>query len=408
MLNGVEIMKITDEDQFLTVWNHNSDVRNTNSKFRGCITDKENKIICPSLGYTLEYNIKNKDNCVDHLTNMSEWKWYYSMEGTMLRLYNYQNKWRLSTHKKLSAFKSRWSCNLTFGEMFVDALRSIFHDRENVYEWFVNQLDKNNIYYFFLRSNSQNRVICHTNFIKDHEKLVFFGHRDCKSFQFHFGKDLPMVIENISKPIMLTHTFQTIDEIFEYAENKTDPFMYQGISGYCESNGECKIVKILNTKYKELIKIRGNNHNLKFRYLELRCDPERKEKLYMLYPKLVQIFEDYEKLIQKISKRISKTYTERFIDKKYITLPKEEFLILRKCHLWCKMNNETYITCKNVENLINNESPLYIYKMINRFRSSDQTYHPRFSLNFKKKESNFDSIHDFYNCDSVSSDETIV
>ena len=134
MLNGVEIMKITDEDQFLTVWNHNSDVRNTDSKFRGCITDKENKIICPSLGYTLEYNIKNKDNCVDHLTNMSEWKWYYSMEGTMLRLYNYQNKWRLSTHKKLSAFKSRWSCNLTFGEMFVDALRSIFHDREN-YHW---------------------------------------------------------------------------------------------------------------------------------------------------------------------------------------------------------------------------------------------------------------------------------
>ena len=128
-------------------------------------------------------------------------------------------------------------------------------------------------------------MICHTNFIKDHEKLVL-GHRDCKTFQFHFGKDLPKVIENISKPIMLTHTFQTLDEIFEYAENKTDPFMYQGISGYCESNGECKIVKILNTKYKELIKIRGNNHNLKFRYLELRCDPERKEKLYMLYPNL--------------------------------------------------------------------------------------------------------------------------
>ena len=40
---------------------------------------------------------------------------------------------------------------------------------------------------------------------------------------------------------------------------------------------------------------------------------------------------------------------------------------------------------KNVEDLINNESPLYIYKMINRFRSSDQTYNSVF-LNFKKKE----------------------
>ena len=112
-------MKVSDEDNELKIWNYTGDLKDDGNKYRGCITDKTNEVICPSLGYTYEYYIDTKEESVDRFKKLSDWQWFYSTEGTMLRLFHYNGKWRITTHKKLSAFDSRWSCNLSFGELFV-------------------------------------------------------------------------------------------------------------------------------------------------------------------------------------------------------------------------------------------------------------------------------------------------
>ena len=62
----------------------------------------------------------------------------------------------------------------------------------------------------------------------------------------------------------------------------------------------------MNSRYKDLVKVRGNNHNLRFRYLEVRKDKIMVEKLYMLYPKFSSIFDEYERFIYKNEKKYIK------------------------------------------------------------------------------------------------------
>lgn len=376
---------ICDEDWELKILNYTED--SNNSKYRGCVVNNDNKIICPSLGYTPEFNIEsNKEEFTDYLEDLENWTWFYSMEGTMVRLFYYNNHWILCTHKKLSAFRSKWSCKYTFGEIFKQNLKNIFtNTTEDTYEWFLSQLDVKKIYYFLIRCNSQNRIICHTSTIEPHETIVFIGQRSIDDMEFTLHTSCP-ILNQILKPIPICGNIQCVDNVFQYVEESIDPFQYQGIMGYNNKNN--KLVKISNSKYKDLIKVRGNNHNIKFRYLEIRRNKVMVEKLYMLYPKMVSIFEEYEKILSKIAKKIYNVYVERYIHSRYITLPRDEYIILQKCHNWYLENKHIRISLNEIMEFMNMENPLYLYKMIQRYKGNGSSDNLR-------KDSSFSSFDSF-------------
>lgn len=378
-------MMISDEDWDLKILNCTEE--SGGSKYRGCVVNRDNKIICPSLGYTPEYNIENdKNEILNYLNNLSDWSWFYSMEGTMVRLFYYNMQWILCTHKKLSAFRSKWSCKYTFGEMFKQNLKNIYNvNVEDTYEWFLSQLNVNKIYYFLIRCNSQNRIICHTSFIKPNETIIFLGQRDTATMEFSLYNTCP-VLNEMQKPFTISLSLNTVDDILKYVEENIDPFQYQGIMGY--NNKFKKLVKISNSKYKDLIKVRGNNHNIKFRYLEIRMDKVMVEKLYMLYPKMVSVFEDYEKTLLKIAKKIYQVYVERYIHSRYITLPRDEYIILQKCYNWYLENKHVRVSPKEIMDFINLENPLYLYKMIQRYKGNSSSENIR-------KEGSFPSMDTF-------------
>ena len=143
----------------------------------------------------------------------------------------------------------------------------------------------------------------------------------------------------------------------------------------------------MNSKYKELVKVRGNNHNLRFRYLEIRNDKVLSEKLYMLYPKFTSIFDEYEKLIHKFARKIYYVYIDRYIHQKYITLPKEEYIILRKCNEWFLKNKDKRLNVEEILNIINKENPYYLYKMIQRVKNENNI-----DIQFYKNKINKDSL----------------
>lgn len=383
-------MKISDENKELKIWN----ITNENKEelaYRGYITDKDDNIICPSLGYISEYNIDSIHEGKIKVIKPEDWKWSYAVEGTMLRLYFYNHEWYLSTHKKISAFQSRWSCKFSFGELFIHTLEEIFPEKENVYEWFLSHLSKDNIYYFLLRSNFQNRIICHISSLEPKDKIVYIGHRkkDCKKLNIEEKND---IFNHLSSIQYLDDKFYSFNDILQYVEKNINPFQYQGIFGYNPQTDE--FIKIINSQYKDLVKVRGNNHNLRFRYLEIRNDKIMVEKLYMLYPKFSSIFDEYEKLINKISKKIYRVYIDRYIHNKYITLPKEEYIILRKCNEWFLKNKDCRISPKEVIDILNKENPYYLYKMIQRTKNEEKIdvnfYRNKISMN------SFDSLQSFY------------
>ena len=412
MLKCQTQLKVSDEDDNMTVWNYTGDIKDENNKYRGCITDKMNNILCPSLGYTYEYHIDTKEESLEIFHNLDQWKWFYATEGTMVRLFHYAGRWNMATHKKLSAFDSRWSCSLSFGELFTKSLRSIFSFMEvdNIYDWFLSKLDTKKIYYFLVRSNHQNRIICHTSNISDKEGLIYIGFRNRNDLKFSLStEDTNETLNAILNPICVNHKMNSIDELYYFVENNIDPFQYQGLVGFCNSECDYQLIKVMNSRYRELVQIRGNNHNLRFRYLEIRHDPSKVEKLFMLYPRHVASFEEFEKVLGVISRKIAKTYIERYVQCKYVTLPKEEYIILRKCNEWCIKNKETVISHKKVLFIMNQETPINLFKMIQRVRnenfSQTSNYHHK-----KRFSNNFNNILSFYNITnpgSSSSDGTL-
>ena len=378
-------MMVSDEDLDLKILNCTEQSRS--SKDRGCVVNHDNKIICPSLGYTPEFNMEsNKKEISEYMENLDDWLWFYSMEGTMVRLFFYNNQWMLCTHKKLSAFRSKWSCRYTFGEMFQQNLKHIYSDNiDYSYEWFLSKLNVKRIYYFLIRCNSQNRIICHTSSIKPNETIISLGNRNTENMEFSIEDDCP-ILSKIKSPFPVIGAMDSVESIIKFVEETIDPFQYPGIMGYNKRNN--KLVKISNSRYKDLIKVRGNNHNIKFRYLEIRMDKVMVEKLYMLYPRMVSIFEDYEKTLLKISKKIYGVYVERYIHSRYITLPRDEYIILQKCYNWYLENKHIRISPKEIMDFIDVENPLYLYKMIQRYKNNGS------SENFRKVPS-FPSMETF-------------
>lgn len=372
-------IKMTDEDDKLCIWNYIGDEKTKYKYLRGCVTDKtvDKKTVCLSLGQTEEISVDDKEKCETFLQdyNSEKWKWFYSLEGTLVRFYHYENKWYFSTHKKLSAFQSRWSCRFSFGEIFIEYLKEIYPNVDNIYNYFLEKLDTDKIYYFLLRTNIYNRVICDTSSIQYGKKIIFIGYR-IGSNSLILNDSKCFYLKELEKPLEI----KIVDKnhILNFVEKEINPFMYQGIIGFdCESN---KNVKFVNKKYKELSRIRGNNPNIRLRYLEIRCDHNSKSKFIELYPNFEKLFENYEEVIINIAKYIHYSYLQRYLKGKYVTVPKEEYIVMRKCFQYSQQTGS--VSVDDVIQILNFENPFHLYKMIHRYKINENTQ----KLNFKKND----------------------
>ena len=267
----------------MKILNYTGDKKSEYVQYRGCIIDNNNNLICPSFGHTEELLIDSNFE----IPNPEKWKWFYSIEGTLLRLFYYDGQWYLTTHKKLSAFKSRWSCKYSFGDIFLkyidenyekelkeyfekEALNLNKNENESEsdnesdntlenegrqraesfdlykrqFDWFTSNLDKNTCYYFLLRCNSQNRIICNINHLKKNEKCIFVAYR--KNDNFHLiskntdlSDDEFKVFSKFDKIEQLIN-LNSIESIKETV-NSIDPFI-SGIVGF-NFNNEDKSIK---------------------------------------------------------------------------------------------------------------------------------------------------------------------
>lgn len=370
---SVEILKElseTDKDTDLKILNYMGQEKDKYSKFRGIIVDTESKMVCPSFGHLEEKKL-------DDVEDIEHWRFFPSYEGTLVRLYYHKGSWRLSTHKKLSAFKSRWASRHSFGDIFIKNIRDIYNinlPEDKVFEWLTNQLDRETIYFFLLRCNLQNRIICNVEIDKK-ERCILMAIYKSNIFTLN--------TENLVLDIDILNEFSKMKEIRTDLRKKLDsinPFEYQGLIGF--SNQEIKVIKILSDKYKEWMEVRGNNPNLRFRYLELRTQPDKLEKLYYLYPIYSQMFDDIDEILNKISRDICKKYIYRYIKKRYITVPNEEYNVMKQCHRWYledKENNKIF--SKKVLYFIDNLPTAIKIKLINNYYKTQNCFQKLFLSN---------------------------
>jgi hypothetical protein len=364
----MDSIKTTDADEKLEMVSYidcNNQSSNEIKRNRGVVIDKQSKNeIFLSFGYTDQFVDTEKEEIQNALGNLEHWNFYYSLEATLIRVAHHEGQWYIMTHKKLDAFKSRWSCRDTFGDLFETMLSKMLEvpKTENPLQKLYDELDVNKVYCFLLKSNFENRIVCQYNYKQ--ERIVYLGCFD-KGDVVQLDTNVPdkKIFELFARPVQVY--VNDLEDLIKKV-NDISYFDYQGIVATHKVIN--KQIKIYNSEYFKFFELRGNNPNLRFRYLELRNDPEKLKMLYFLYPKSADIFDQYEDTLHKISRMIYHFYVNRYIKNQFITLPKEEFLIMKKCHDWYLTDRQkNRIFSKRVMEFLMEEPPLNLYKMIRRF-----------------------------------------
>ena len=379
----------------------NNESNNVIKRCRGVVFNKD-ELVVQSLPYSDEIECSSEDLLRQYFDkyNMSDIPFFHSKEGTLLRLYYLEDRWHLSTIKKLDSFQSFWNSSISFGDLFKIGITeemyknndfnkmitdmynednhktpiietkndNFVYNTDGVYNVFLDTLDKNEQYMFLVSTTSHTRIVCNYG---DIPQIYFVG---------KYTDDNKLSTANNTCIKMSTlRCFTSVDELTSYVDSM-DTTVDQGVIGYLPDHTQ---VKVLNDLYKSLYDLRGNQPSVKFRYLQLINDTDKLRTFRNLYPEHHNTFNDIDHILYNISIGIYTQYCRRFIHKQYAVVPKEQYGVLKQCHEWhCQDRQRHKISIEKVIDLVYSQPAVCLNKMIKLYpnyiqnspRSPDQSY----------------------------------
>ncbi len=93
-------------DLYCYVRCQNSSDKNIKS-CRGVVVYDDN-VLLQTYGYTSEYTVEDKENLQNSLPNIKDVIVHEAHEGVLIRVFNVNQKWYVTTHRKFDAFRSKW------------------------------------------------------------------------------------------------------------------------------------------------------------------------------------------------------------------------------------------------------------------------------------------------------------
>lgn len=356
---------IEDQTPSLTLHHYQNVDENTSEdvkKSRGLIYDNEKNLVCSSYAYTPEYTLEDKEKYEPLLKDLSLCTIYRSEEGTLLRLFFDDNRWKLSTHKRINAFDSKWSSEKSFGHLFMDALLYFFNtdgkdkikveDTNDLFDQFCNTLDRSFNYSFLLRTNQNTRIVCDP---PEQPTVLFAG---------YFQKDGLWCDGNptlLPSPKKLS--FDSLDELESYVKF-VNPFEHQGVIIMLPDRvTTIKIITSLNMKYKQ---VRGSEPDINMAYFRVRKSKDQLTLFYRMFPHVNT--KRFEECIFNLTKYIHKMYVRRFIKKQYTVIHPVLYQMMKVAHSWhCLDRTNNIITLEKLLDLLDEQPYMNVYQMYNEF-----------------------------------------
>lgn len=183
-----------------------------------------------------------------------------SHEGTIIRMFydHDSNEWKVSTLRKAEAQKHRWGTPQTFYEMFINALR--YHGVGDFDDW-CSGMSKDHTHTFLLFPTSGSRLVCE---VSRDIRVMYTG-----SFNNSLGTASFEMLSSIPDVPRCEWAYMTLEEL-DHAVRHTDISECQGMFGYKDGS----FYKIYNSAYLTAKLLRGNEPDLRKRYLQTLHDPE--------------------------------------------------------------------------------------------------------------------------------------
>lgn len=286
-----------------------------NSDYSNPIVNECNGIIMSK--DTLEIACYSFNKCSDQLTmphNLDKNKLYYenAVEGTLIRLFYFNNTWMISTKKCIDASKARWLSNRSFLDLFEETeqlMGTCITDLENI--------NKDYCYSFILVHPENNIVIKYTE-----PYIYHIASRNMKTFK---EEEIDLGIPKIPK------TFLEIKNLEAFIEGVivSQTLTYEGVVFIDENYNRWKLRTAFFNRARELW---GNTNNRMFRYMELRKDANLLHEYLIYYPMDKELFYTYEYKIKTLASDILHNYIGKHVSKNIKTLPFYYTKIIYKLH----------------------------------------------------------------------------
>jgi hypothetical protein len=246
----------------------------------------------------------------------------YCEDGTVIRLYFFNNKWNTATTKCLDARNSYWSSHKTFDELFWEVFDPMY----------LGTLDTKCTYVFILL-HAENRIVARH---KDN-CLTFISCINNETGKVNYSnvfRDSP----TIKRPQQIKDSPQQI--VNNFAEDFHAQKRGVLVKVASDSNST-KTYKLDFEEYAIVKKIRGNVPQLRMRYLELLNDAESSKKLRYYFNESKFVFDFVEHSLQNLVKEIHQLYMDSHV-KHTITIDETHpyHRTLRQLHAQYKNTNQ--------------------------------------------------------------------
>jgi hypothetical protein len=274
---------------------HDKFAEQLEQSLRSCIIEKDTLRIISTQFNRIVYN----ENTISLIKNTTWDQVVVSKchEGTMLIIFNHNDKWYVSTRRCLEASESKWIRNKSYGEMFDETIKDKFS---------FNDLDKENIYYFVL-VHYKNRNIVDNSQIGENYKNVIHT----MTLQKYTLKEINYVINDlVTTPVEVK--FPDLESLLVNLNNinindeknkhiSTEGYILRIYDGTV-NNSLFTITKLQTELYQKIMKIKPNNNNFHQIFLEL----YQKDYLHDFLPYFTKYSTDVVKRIGGSIKTISK------------------------------------------------------------------------------------------------------
>lgn len=268
--------------------------------------------------------------------NLSSYRFFNSLEGTMVRVWFNGCEWKVSTNNKINANESYWSSNASFEQLFT-GYRPL--------DDYTDKLTVGHTFMFLLESNKDTQMVCtHST----NTNVYYVGYFDSTG-KFTFSCDST---DNFGFPTPTELKFTTFPELIRFV-NKIDYTRYQGVICF---DSKMNAIKIVNSAYHDYSLLRDPT------------EPNYLKRFYNLYQnnvddayKLLNILSDRKKsvctkFVNDLSlfvKKLWNTYFNRYVNKMFIqTSPFEHYLIKKVLAIYNSTMPKTRVTIDTVRKVV--------------------------------------------------------
>lgn len=310
--------------------------------------------------------------------DVSSFRIFECLEGTLIRVFFYNNQWYTATSRKLDAFVSKWaSPKTTFGQSFAREIKRMYNsdgihidddDKEFLNNFYNSYFSKNKLYIFILLPSFEERIVCDER----PDKVIYICSEDPVTHRFNFDDDIILDNDKIFLKRKEITDLKTKKDVTNFVCN-INYKNCQGVVLFKETPNDTMFpfiqeflsIKVLSKDYVEKYKLRGNVSSLKFRYLELRCKAQNDIKNFLaLYPEFHEIANIIEEMIYKICKRLHGIYMKIYIENDLsFKCSKEEQFALKAIHKQYTLTRQR-TTPSRINDILTAGNPTRINRLI--------------------------------------------